>query len=214
MSGECTRARGRAGHRPASRPVMTCSSPPGRYRRTRRLVTGPRGPVHELDDDAVRVGDLEGALPPLLDCQRHGDGGSLRAQPGQFPFEIIDDKGEDQAGGVVVTLIIGQRFQAPAEEDDVHRGVLAAQRRKAVGGHLLAEAEVLGEEGTGCGDVLDIQGHGRSGDMHGLSPWAKWAAATLSYIVLCTTYNMVRCSRARPAKRRRRPGPDPAATLA
>jgi len=58
---------------------------------------------------------------------------------------------------VLVALVVGQHLQAPAEEGDVHPGVLAGQRREAVGGHLLAEAEVLDEEGTGRGDVLDVQ---------------------------------------------------------
>jgi hypothetical protein len=79
------------------------------------------------------------------------------AQPGQLAFEVVDGKGEDQAGGVLVALVVGQRFQTPAQEDDVHCGVLTRQRREAVGGHRRAEAEVLDEEGAGRGDVLDVQ---------------------------------------------------------
>src|SRR6185312_3452830 len=73
--------------------------------RTRWLVSGPRGPVHELDDDAVGVGDLEEALSPFLDGQGHGDDDPLRAQPSQLAFEVVDGKGEDQACGVLVALV-------------------------------------------------------------------------------------------------------------
>jgi hypothetical protein len=40
------------------------------HRRAIRLIMTrplPRRPVHELDDDAVRIGDLEEALAPFLD---------------------------------------------------------------------------------------------------------------------------------------------------
>ena len=62
-----------------------------------------------------------------------------------------------RAIGVLVALVVGQHLQAPAEEGDVHPGVVAGQRREAIGGDLLTEAEVLGKEGTGCRDVLDGQ---------------------------------------------------------
>lgn len=48
--------------------------------------------------------------------------------------------------GVAVTLVGGQRRQTPAQKDDVHPRVLPGQRGEAVGGHLLAETEVLDED--------------------------------------------------------------------
>jgi hypothetical protein len=57
-------------------------------------------------------------------------GGMVMATPSarsraSSPSKVVDDKGEDQAGGVPVALVGGQRFQTAAEEDDVHPGVLA-----------------------------------------------------------------------------------------
>src|SRR5262245_63196839 len=49
-------------------------------------------PVDKLDDDPVRVTDLERALPPLLDGQRHGDCHALGLQPGQLALQILDDE--------------------------------------------------------------------------------------------------------------------------
>jgi hypothetical protein len=53
-----------------------------------RIVLPPtargRVPVQELDDDAVGVAYLEGALSPLLGPQRHGDRDAFGPQPGQF----------------------------------------------------------------------------------------------------------------------------------
>ncbi len=54
-------------------------------------------PVEELDDDPVGIADLEGALAPLLLGQWHGDGHTLVLQPGEFPFDVVDDEGEDDA---------------------------------------------------------------------------------------------------------------------
>ncbi len=76
---------------------------------------------------------------------------------GQLCLEVVDDKGEDQPGGVLIALVGGQRLQTAAQEHDVHARVRSGQRGKAVGCHLLAESEVLDEEGAGCGHVVDVQ---------------------------------------------------------
>src|SRR4051812_24208244 len=156
----------------------------------RRLRDRPWGspgraavPVHELDDDTVGIGDLEGAFTPGLLAQRHGDGDSFGGQAGQLGLEVVDHEGEDHAVGMVVALVVGQRCQAAAEEDDVHAGVLAGQRHEPVGGHLLTEPEMAGQEGSGRGDVLDVEGNGRRGDVHG----GLLGEETL-YYVHCTSY--------------------------
>jgi hypothetical protein len=118
---------------------------------------------------AVGIADLEGALAPLLDGERHGDRHALVPQPAQLALEVVDDEGEDQPGSVHVALVGRERGQAAAQEGDVHAGVLTGQRGEAVGGHLLAEPEVADEEGAAGGDVVDVQRHGGGGDAHGTS---------------------------------------------
>jgi hypothetical protein len=54
----------------------------------------------------------------------------------------------------------GRLCRPRANEDDVHARVLPGERREAVGCHLLMESEVLDEEGTGRGDILDGQRYG------------------------------------------------------
>ena len=56
-------------------------------------LPGRRVPVQELDDDAVGVAYLEGALAPLLGPQRHGDRDALGLQPGQFALQIVHLEG-------------------------------------------------------------------------------------------------------------------------
>ena len=65
-----------------------------------------------LDDNTVGVADLEGALAPLLGSERHGDDDPLVLQPGQLHFEVVDVEGENQTGGVDITLVGGQGWQA------------------------------------------------------------------------------------------------------
>lgn len=67
---------------------------------------------------------------------------------------------------MVVALVGGQSRQAPAQDDDVEAGVPAGERGKAVGGPLLLEAEVPGQERAGGGDVLDVEADGGRGDLH------------------------------------------------
>src|SRR5262249_38637095 len=69
-------------------------------------------PVEELDDDAVRVADLERALAPLLGPQRHRDRDALGLQPGQLALQVVHDEGEDQPAGVVIPLVAGQHCHA------------------------------------------------------------------------------------------------------
>ena len=64
----------------------------------------------------------------------------------------------------------------------------------AVGGHLFLKAEAVGEEGSGGRNVLDVQRHGRRGDLHvasefGLLPRRR---VITSYIVRRTAYSVVR----------------------
>ena len=167
-------------------------------------LAGRRLPVEQLDDDAVRVAHLEGALAPLLGPQRHGDRHALGPQPGQLALQVVHLEGEDQTARVVIALVVGQHLHAAPQEHHVHPGVRAPQRGEPVGRHLLGEPEVRGQEPNGRGHVVHIQRYCRGGDLHRLSLGLSLQGLPqlcTSYKVQCTT--MVRCSRFP----RRVPGP-------
>jgi hypothetical protein len=123
-------------------------------------LPGRRVPVQELDDDAVGVAHLEGALAPLLGPQRHGDRDAFGLQPGQLALQIVHFERQDQPAGLGVPLVLGQHLEPAAQEHHVHAGVRPGQGGEPVGRHLLGEPEVGGQEPNGRGYIVHVQRHG------------------------------------------------------
>jgi ribosomal protein S18 acetylase RimI-like enzyme len=82
---------------------------------------------------------------------------SLRLQPRQLALEVIDHKGQDQAGGVAVPLVRRKAGQASTKEDHVHAAVRPRQRGEAIGRHLFDKAEVIPQEVRRSADVIDVE---------------------------------------------------------
>ncbi len=122
-------------------------------------------PVEELDDDSVGIADLEGTLAPLLLGQWHGDGHTIVLQPGEFPFEVVDDEGEDDAACAVSAANTAgqpwrQRLITIAEENralfDAHPwAATVSTLRPPLGPGLIGkyEHELSALDGLGLDDV-------------------------------------------------------------
>src|SRR5262249_58632672 len=104
-----------------------------------RSSTGPRD---ELEHDAARVRDLEGALAPLLglDRRRHHD--SLVEQPRVLGIDIVDDEHDKQAVGSSGDGGRLERRKADPKEDQIETCTRVGQGHEAVRGHLLLETEM------------------------------------------------------------------------
>ncbi|MGI5521669.1 hypothetical protein ACQEUX_12000 [Micromonospora sp. CA-259024] len=92
-------------------------------------VTGPHGGLIGRDKavEAVR--------------ERHGDRHALVSQPPLGSPDAGDGERRDETGCALVTLIGWQDLDAAPEQDDVDRGVVAAQRREPLPGNPLREAD-------------------------------------------------------------------------
>lgn len=101
-----------------------------------------RAPVQELDDDPVGVADLEGAFPPVLRPQRHGDGDALGLQPGQLAVQVVHLEGEDE----LLDLMLDAAYQRMPRADTAGRpwrqrmAAVAAENRALFEAHPWAAA--------------------------------------------------------------------------
>jgi hypothetical protein len=98
---------------------------------------GPTGrPAQSMSWMRTPLGSVtrKARSPQVLDGERHGDGHALGLQPGQLGVQVLDREGQDQAAGVLVAPVVGQRGQPPAEDSSGRPLAAAAGRRS--GGEL------------------------------------------------------------------------------